>query len=368
MAERLNLNLLLPAGMSRRQVMRALSAAGLGAAGLNLLARGSRAFAQDQILNYFTWSSWGERPFIEAAKNELNFDLKPTFYSSSDEMMAKLRGGGTKLYDMIVPVQNYVALAAKAGVIEPLNPAKLPNTETLFPEFRARPEWSVNSKLYGVPFVWGANAIAYNRGVTGEIDSMDALFDPKWKGRIALRDEPEDSLGLAALKLGIKEPYEMNERELQEVKKLLISQKPLVRAYWKNIADVQNMLASGEVVVAWTMLAVITPLRKAGIDAGWVWPKEGAIGWSEAVSAVKGTRKLSLVEDYANFSLSPEYGEMMARYLGYAPCSKAAVDRLEPELVKELGIDTKAVSRLTFKGVPKDRSRWNEIWNEVKAA
>jgi spermidine/putrescine-binding protein len=362
MKETLDLNLLLPAGMTRRQAVRALAAT------MSTAALPGAALAQaDRTLNYFTWSSWGERPFLDQAKAKLNLDLKPTFYSSSDEMMAKLRGGGTKLYDLIVPVQNYVPLAVRANLLEPLDPAKMTHRKDLFPEFQNYPQWTVGGKLYGVPFVWGANAIAFNRKVTGDIDSMDALFDPKWKGRIALRDEPEDSLGLAALKLGIKEPYSMDEKALQEVKKLLISQKPLLRAYWKNIADVQNMIASGEVVVAWTMLAVIEPLKKAGIDAGWVWPKEGAIGWSEAISAVKGTKKLALVEEYANFTLSPEHGEM-ARYLGYAPASKAAVDRLEPQLVKDLGIDPKAVNRLTFKDNPKDRSRWNDIWNEVKAA
>ena len=361
-----HLNLLLPAGMTRRQALRALGTIGVGTSAMAAHVPG--ALAQDRRLNYFTWSSWGERPFIEDAKKRMDVELRPTFYSSSDEMMAKLRGGGTRLYDMIVPVQNYIPMAVRAGLIEPLNPAKFTHIDSLFEEFRSMPQWSVDRKLYGVPFVWGANAIAFNRAVTGDIDSMDPLFDPKWKGRIALRDEPEDSLGLAALRLGIEEPYEMEEKELQEVKKLLISQKPLVRSYWKNIADVQNMLASGEVVVAWSFLTLIAPLRKAGIDAGWVWPKEGAIGWSEAISAVKGTRNLSLVEDYANFTIGPEYGELMARYLGYAPSSEAAVNRLEPELVKELGIDPKAVSRLTFKGVPKDRSRWNEVWNEVKAA
>ena len=356
----INFNLLAPAGLSRRRALQAIGAS-LGAPALP-------ALAQERTLNYFTWSSWGEKPFVEDARKRAGIDLKITYYSSSDEMMAKLRGGGTRLYDMIVPVQNYIALGVKAGVLEPLDPAKLSNAKTLFPEFQNSPQWSVDGKLYGVPFVWGANAIAFNRKETGEIDSMNALFDPKFKGRIALRDEAEDSLGLAALKLGIKEPYAMEEKELQEVKKLLISQKPLLRAYWKNIADVQNMLASGEVVVAWTFLTLIEPLRKAGIDAGWVWPKEGAIGWSEAVSAVKGTKKLAMVEEYANMTLSPEHGEMMARYLGYAPSSKAAVDRLEPALVKSLGINPKAVSRLTFKGTPKDRGRWNEIWNEVKAA
>ena len=361
--ERESINLLLPRGISRRKVMRLMGLSG-AAAGIGA----GPAMAQSKALTFFTWSSWGEGDFVTDAKKKLNLDLKPTFYSSSDEMMAKLRGGGTKLYDMIVPVQNYIEPAAKAGLIEPLDPAALTNSKDIFEQFSKSQQWRVGDKLYGIPFVWGANAMAFNRKEAGEVDSLGALFDPKFKGRIAMRDEPEDSLAVGALQLGIKKPYSMDEKELQEVKKLLISQKPLVRAYWKNVADVQNMLASGEVVVAWSFLAVIAPLLKAGVDVGWVWPKEGAVGWSEAITPVKGTTKLKLVEEYANFTLSPEYGEFMARTTRYAPSSKPAISKLEPQLVKDLGIDITKVDRLVFKDIPKDKSRWNEVWNEIKAA
>ena len=119
MGERFDLNLLLPAGMSRRQVMKAHGVPGLGTAAW--ASGAGRALAQsDRSLNYFTWSAWAEPPFVEDSKKKVSIDLKPTFYSSSDEMMAKLRGGGTKLYDMVVPVQNYVHPAARAGVIEAL--------------------------------------------------------------------------------------------------------------------------------------------------------------------------------------------------------------------------------------------------------
>lgn len=363
MTDKLDLNVLLPAGMTRRQTMKALAAT-LGVSALP----GSALAQADRTLNYFTWSSWGEKPFADLAKAKVNIEFRPTFFSSSDEMVAKLRGGGTKLYDMVVPAQHFVALSVRAGLFEPLDPAKMTYRKDLFTEFQNDPNWTVDGKLYGVPFVWGANAMAFNRKVTGDLDSMSALFDKKWKGRIALRDDAEDTLCMGALMLGIKDPTNMDEKALQEVKKLLISQKPLLRAYWKNVADLQTMLGSGEVVVAWAFLNVIEPLKKAGIDAGWVWPKEGALGWSESVSAVKGTKKLALVEEFANFTLSPEHGEMMARYLGYAPASKVAVDRLEPKLVTDLGIDPKAFSRLTFKGNLTNRSRWNDIWNEVKAA
>lgn len=366
MTQRPTFNILAPSNIGRRGLLKAMGAAGLGGVAL---AGGLRpSFAQDKTLNYFTWAAWGDKQFVADAKENAGLDLKTTFYSSSDEMMAKLRGGGTRLYDMIVPVQNYVHLAAKAGLIEPMDPANLPNASLVFPEFQGTEDWSYEGKLYGVPFVWGANAIAFNRKETGDVTSMDPLFDPKYAGKIAMRDEPEDSLAVGAMRLGIEKPFQMGEAELQEVKKLLISQKPLVRSYWRDFADVRNMLASGEVVVAWTFLAVIAPLREAGIDAGWVWPKEGAVGWNEAVTPVKGTQNLALVEQYANHTLSAEFGEMMARTTRYAPASKAAVDKLEPEMVKDLGIDTSTISRLVFKQVPPDKARWNEIWNEVKAA
>ena len=213
------------------------------------------------------------------------------------------------------------------------------------------------------------NWVARNRDQPGNVRLLpECPMRLHGQGRVPMRDEPEDSLAVAALKLGIEKPYQMDEKELQEVKKILIEQKPLVRAYWKNFADVKNMLASEEVVIAWTFLAVIAPLLEAGIDAGWVWPKEGAIGWNEAVSAVKGTKNLALVEEYANHTLSAEFGTMMAKTTRYAPASKAAVDELDPSLIKDLGIDTSTINRLVFKQIPPNKNRWNEIWNEVKAA
>ena len=355
------LNVLAPAGMSRRRIMQAMGAAGLAAAGA------SRPAAAATALNLFTWQTYGEKPFVDFSATK-DFTIRPTYFSTSDEMVAKLRGGGGRLYDMIVPVQNYVQIAARAGLIEPLDMSRLTNVSKLFPEFVNTRHWTVDGKTYGAPFVWGANAVAYNRAVTGEIDSIEALFDPKWRGRIGMRDEPEDALAIGALKLGIRNPYQMDEAQLQEVKRLLISQKPLVRAYWKSIAEVQNMLASQEVVVSWAFLAVVKPLRDTGMDCGWVWPKEGAVGWNEGIALVKGSANKTAVEDYANLTLSAEYGKMMALSSRYATTSKDATAQLDPAVVKDLGINTAQLGRLVFKENPPNRARWVDIWNEVKNA
>ena len=354
-------NVLAPNGMTRRQLMQLI---GAGAAAS---ISGVRPAFAAEPLNLFTWTTWGGDDFVEfAAEHET--DIRPSFYSSSDEMVSKLRGGGDRLYDMVVPIQSFVPLMADLGLIKPMDKSKFTNLDGLFPEFVGTPEWEIDGDFYGAPFVWGANAIAYNRKETGEINSLDALWDPKYAGRIGIRDEPEDSLAVGALKLGIEKPYQMDEAELQEVKKLMIAQKPLVRAYWKNIADVQTMLASGEIVVSWAFLAIVKPLRDLGLDVGWVWPKEGAIGWNEGIAMVSDTSKEDAVTEYANLTLSPEYGKMMGEVSRYATSSAEAVEQMDPELVTDLGIDPSKMSALVFKQALPNRARWIEIWNEIKAA
>lgn len=283
-------------------------------------------------------------------------------------MLAKLSGGGTKLYDMCVPVQYAVKPAVDAGVIEPLDKQKMPNIKDVFPEVLDSAHWELDGKFYGAPFVWGANAMAYDRKATGDVDSLNELFNLKWKGRVGMPDDGLESLAIGALKLGIKKPYQMDDRALGEVKRVLISQKPLVRTYWKNYAECANLLSSGEVAVTWARLAIVNLARKSGADVGWVWPKEGALGWNESISAVKGTANKAAVEAFANWTLSVEFGKLLGELTGYTTSSRAAVAKMDGALVQRLGLDITKLDRLVPSELPANRARWNEVWNEVKNA
>ena len=354
-------HILAPRGISRRAFTQLVAGSGLAAGAVG------RAAAEMATLNLFTYPTYASEPLMAlGAKDGIN--VRTTVYSGGDEMLAKLRGGGGRLYDMVVPVHNYVDMAAKAGLIEPMDPARLPNLSQVVPAFKTIPDWSPGGVFYGVPFVWGANALAFTFPQTGAIDSLSVLFDPKYKGRVSMRDDVEDAIEVGALHLGIKDPFTLDEPALQEVKKVLIAQKANNRAYWKNIADLRAMFANGEIVAAWATLSVVAPVRKNGVDIRWVWPKEGALGWSEGISAVKGTRNKAAVEDYANFTVSPAYGETLARQTLYATTSETALKQLPPELVEQLGIQPERMGSVLFKRTPANKPRWDEIWTEVKLA
>ena len=93
--DRDSISILLPRDMSRRRFNQLLLA-GMGTALTG-------ACGDDKALDLFTWSTWGEPGFIDEARAKLGVELRSTFYSSSDEMMAKLRGGGTRIYDRSDP-------------------------------------------------------------------------------------------------------------------------------------------------------------------------------------------------------------------------------------------------------------------------
>jgi spermidine/putrescine transport system substrate-binding protein len=359
---RSEIRVLAPEGMSRRRLLALLAAAGA----VPLAGRFASAQAPQQF-NLFTYPTFATEALIVAGRGQ-GLDVKTTIYSGADEMVAKLRGGGTRLYDMVVPLHTYVGVAADAGLIEPMDPAKLPNLAHVPKAFTSISDWSPNGKFYGVPFVWGANAVAYNYAETGEVDSLKALFEGKFKGRVAMRDDVEDAIAVGALYLGIKNPFDLDEKALQEVKKVLIQQKAMNRAYWRNIADLRSMFANGEVVLAWATLSVVAPLRKSSFDIRWIWPKEGALGWTEGIAAVKGGKNRAGVEAYANFTISTEYGEALVRETRYATTSSAALQRLSADMIGELGIQSDRMDSLLFKQLPANKARWLDIWTEVKAA
>ena len=160
----------------------------------------------------------------------------------------------------------------------------------------------------------------------------------------------------------------MDSAALQEVKKLLISQKPLIRSYWRSPSDLQTMFANGEISVAWAQLAIIAPLRAGGVDMGWVWPKEGVLGFFNGQCTVKGTASKAEAEAFANFLIGPDYGLRLAEKTGYATTSGLAIAKMSPELLAKTGIDPEKLKLLQFKQIIPDRPAWQAIWDEVKSS
>jgi spermidine/putrescine transport system substrate-binding protein len=180
-------------------------------------------------LEIYNWSQYDDpSTFSKFAKlpPELKAGLTTheTFYSSNDELIAKLHAGGTG-YDIIVPSQNAVAELIQENALMALDKALLPNLKHMDPSF-LKPSYDPTGN-YHVIKDFGITMFFYNNKIVKEqpktmLDFYHAL--PKYvsRGRTNLLDGAEEVVPIALMALGMN-PNTTSQGDFSKVKSFLLS-------------------------------------------------------------------------------------------------------------------------------------------------
>jgi spermidine/putrescine transport system substrate-binding protein len=161
-------------------------------------------------LEIFNWSQYDDpstyKKFM-ALPDESKAGLKihETYYSSNDELLAKLNAGGST-YDIIAPSQNAVAQLIETNKLLKMDDALLPNKKNLDPKF-LKAEYDTTGeyhviKDYGITMFYYNNTIVTEKPETMK-DFYDLLTKYVDKGRTNLLDGAEEVVPLALMALGL---------------------------------------------------------------------------------------------------------------------------------------------------------------------
>src|SRR3954453_11215659 len=77
-------------------------------------------------LNLLVWEGYADPSFVKAFEDENHCKVSASYMGSSDELMAKLRGGSAGTYDVISPSSDVASSIATAGLAAPLDITKIP--------------------------------------------------------------------------------------------------------------------------------------------------------------------------------------------------------------------------------------------------
>jgi spermidine/putrescine transport system substrate-binding protein len=161
-------------------------------------------------LEIFNWSQYDDpstykkfQALPDATKAGLK--IHETYYSSNDELLAKLNAGGAT-FDIIVPSQNAVAQLIETKKLLKLDDALLPNKKNLDPKF-LKAEYDPTGE-YHVIKDFGVTLFFYNNTIISEKpetmkDFYDLLTKYVSKGRTNLLDGAEEVVPLALMALGL---------------------------------------------------------------------------------------------------------------------------------------------------------------------
>jgi len=180
-------------------------------------------------LEIYNWSEYDDPSTYTKFKKlpaeaKAGLSLHETYYSSNDELLAKLHAGGTS-YDIIVPSQNAVAELIEEKSLMRLDKALLPNLKNLDPSF-LKPSYDPTGD-YHVLKDFGITMIFFNNKlVTDELKTMHDFYMalPKHvsKGRTNLLDGAEEVVPLALMALGL-DPNTTSQSDFNQVKSFLLS-------------------------------------------------------------------------------------------------------------------------------------------------
>jgi spermidine/putrescine-binding protein len=341
---------------------------------MGLLLAGS-CTKKTPTLNLLVWEGYADPSFIQAFEQENHCKVSASYMGSSDELVAKLRGGSAGNYDVISPSSDVATSIATSGLAAPLDLAKIPSYSELSPQLTSLPLVRSDGKVFGVPFMWGPDPMIYDTTAFSQPpDSWSVMWDPKYKGKVSVWDDLS-TVYMAAQVLGYDKPdpsqlYNLGDDQLEAVKKKLLELKPNVRKMWSTGGELTNLFESHEIVVAMGWPLNTADLKKAGFPVGETIPKENTTGWIDHLMITAGSENKELAYKFLEYMVEAKTQKMVTDKTHYVPANPQAGKLMTADEVKTLHLDDveNYQKHLYFwQNVPR-RQKYTEIWNEVKAA
>src|SRR5579871_4862790 len=85
-------------------------------------------------LSLLVWEGYADPSYVQSFEEQCHCKVSASYMGSSDELVAKLRGGSAGNYDVISPSSDVATSIAAAGLAAPLDLSKIPAYSQLSPQ------------------------------------------------------------------------------------------------------------------------------------------------------------------------------------------------------------------------------------------
>lgn len=313
--------------------IRLLGTAALSAAALP-------ALAADPDLLVFDWSGFEDPGFSMPYAAEFGMHPSYAFFGEEEEAFLKLRSGFRA--DVAQPCPQSVTKWMQAGLIEPWDIAKIPNYEKVAEVYKTNPNFVIDGDVYFIPGHIGSTAIAYNtEQVPAEaVQTLQVFADPAFSGRVSLPDNVDDVFALAFLATGLSDWTKATEDDIATASAWLREVHPNVRTYWNDGAELGQLMATGEVLIAWAWSETPAQLVASGLPIGF--EREAAEGSSMFSCGYVNLTNGPGSEDKAHAFMNSYLDASVARFItsewGYGHGNAEAMAEIGEEKLIEIGL------------------------------
>jgi putative spermidine/putrescine transport system substrate-binding protein len=345
-------------------------------------------------LNLVAWPGYTEDAWVKPFEQQTGCQVNVKYGNTSDDMVNLMRLGGGTTYDGVSASGDATLRLIAGGDVAPINTDLITDYSKAMPALQSPAHNTVDGVHYGVPYMWGPNFLMYNTDVVSPAPtSWEPVFsaDSPYKGKVTAYDSPiyiaDAALYLKAHnpELGITDPYELTEEQLNAAVDLLKVQSGLISKYWAVYTDQIKGFKDGSMVIgtAWPVNQQYAAAGKDAAPVASVVPSEGVTGWADTWMMSSHAKHPNCMYMWMNYTMQADVQAQVAAFYGATPSNVDSCPALEKAIgqdatdVYHCGDDAYLSSIALWKtpladcgdgSVCTDYTEWTTKWTEVRGS
>lgn len=300
---------------------------------------------RDQVLKVYNWSNYIDEDVIpefeEWYRQQTGTDIKVIYqtFDINETMLAKIEKGHED-FDVVCPSDYIIERMLNSGLLIPLDFASLPdsinyiknNRSPYIQEMFSKINPDIDANDYSVAFMWGTTGILYNaKYVTDEeASTFDIIRNPKFAGKIYMKDAPRDVFGPVIIYLNqdrLKSGEvtlddlmkDSSDESVAAVEEYMKQVRELVAGWEADFGKEQMTQERGYVSFNWSGDAVwaIEEAEEIGVDLRYIVPEEGSNVWFDGWVIPKYSKNVKAATYFIDFMCRPDIAIRNMDVTGY---------------------------------------------------
>jgi putative spermidine/putrescine transport system substrate-binding protein len=215
-------------------------------------------------------------------------------------------------------LQRYIRKGLVAGVPT----AHMPNLARQRLRFRnlaSIPGLVHDGVTYAIPYTYSEMGLIYDRRqVNPPPDSLNALWDTRYGCRVIGYNGGTHSFSLAALSLKLPSPFHLSDKDWPRIVDRLIALRRNVTGFYTRPDESVKLFKQRQAALMFANFGKqqLQLCKAAGLDVGYVLPREGTLAWLDCWAITRSARNAALAARWINHMLEPAPSEVLVRRQG----------------------------------------------------
>jgi spermidine/putrescine transport system substrate-binding protein len=218
------------------------------------------------------------------------------------------------------------------GYLQNIDYADLPNVEANLRDDLRSPAFDPERE-FSVPWQTGMTGLLVNAKEAPNVQSVNDLFDPQYKGKVTVLTEMRDTVPLMLKADGIDPEEATKEEWLEQIDELQQAvDSGQLRRFTGN--DYIQDLTNGNVVAAIGWSGDVALIGTGNPDVEWRMPTDGCIIWSDNMVIPVGAPNTPAALAWMDFVYDPAVQAPIADYVRYVS-PVAGIEAVDPKLAED---------------------------------